>query len=279
MDFFSIELSDDDFNKLGQFIYNNYGIKMPITKKNLLKSRLHCRLKANNFNSFKEYTNYILSNKNNHEEIIHMIDVVSTNKTEFFREESHFDFIVSQLLPELTNNSSDRELKLWSCASSSGEEVYTLGMILSHYSESVHHLKFSILGTDISKRILEKAVKAVYDEERIKPIPYHLKKKYLMRNVNIDQPDYRIAPEIRQRTSFQRLNLMDERYDIPKDFDIVFCRNVLIYFDRTTQEKVISNICNHLKPNGLLFLGHSESASGYKLPLKQIKPTIYKKID
>lgn len=279
MDFFSIELSDDDFNRLGQFIYNNYGIKMPISKKNLLKSRLQSRLKANNFNSFKEYSNYVLSSKNAHDEIIHMIDVVSTNKTEFFREESHFDFIISQLLPELTSKNTNKELKLWSCASSSGEEVYTLSMILSYFSETVRNIKFSIIGTDISTRILEKAIKAVYDEEKIKPIPHHLKKKYLMRNININQPDYRIAPEIRQKTFFQRLNLIDEKYDIPKGFDIVFCRNVLIYFDRETQEKVLSNICNHLKTDGLLFLGHSESASGYKLPLKQIKPTIYKKID
>jgi chemotaxis protein methyltransferase CheR len=277
---FTRELSDQDFNKLSHFIYTNYGIKMPPAKKNMLQARLQNRLRENNLQSFKEYCDLVFSGKNSESEIVHMIDVVSTNKTDFYRENAHFEFMRSTVLPEFHQQQVGETLKIWSSACSSGEEVYTIGMVINEYLSGKKTFDYSILGTDISTRILQKAATAVYAEERVNPIPIELKKKYLLRSKNRENPSVKIVPEIRQRTSFTRLNLMDQDYfGIPKNFDVVFCRNVLIYFDRPTQEKVINKLCSHLKPGGYFFLGHSESITGIDVPLKQIKPTIFKKID
>lgn len=279
MDFCKTELSNDDFTKLSEFIYSNYGIKMPPAKRTMLQARLQSRLRANNLSSFKDYCNFVFSGNNKDSEIVHMIDVVSTNKTDFFREPSHFDFLKSVLLPEYVRKNSGNQLKIWSSACSSGEEAYTIAMVVSEFSETNKKIDYSILGTDISTKVLEKAAKAIYQEDKIAPIPFQLKTKYLLRNKNIEVNDFRIVPELRNKTRFQRLNLMDTNYNVPKDFDIIFCRNVLIYFDRETQEKVINKLCSHLKPGGYFFLGHSETLSGFDTPLKQVKPTIYFKND
>jgi len=227
-------LSDADFNKLASFIYTNYGIKLPITKKIMLESRLKPRLRANNIVSFKEYCQFILSGTCGESEIINMIDLVSTNKTDFYRESAHFDFMTDIILPEYFENNSEKPFKVWSSASSS--------------------------------------------LERVDVIPLAQKKKYLLRGKDLENPTVRIVPELRSKTFFKRLNLMDNSYDVPNDFDLIFCRNVLIYFDRETQENVINKLCNQLKKGGYFFLGHSESISGYNVPLKQIKPTMFQKI-
>lgn len=280
MNQYNKELSDADFKKLSSFIYTNYGIKMPPAKKGMLQARLQARLRENNMNSFKEYCDYVFSRRNGDSEIIQMIDVVSTNKTDFYREAAHFDFMSSNVLPEFHNDSPGETLKVWSSACSSGEEVYTIGMVINEYLNGKKHFDYSILGTDISTRILDKAANAVYSEERVANIPLALKRKYLLKSKNRENPSVRVISEIREKTNYKRLNLMDEEYiQIPKNQDVVFCRNVLIYFDRVTQEKVINKLCSHLKPNGYFFLGHSESITGINVPLKQIKPTIFKKID
>jgi chemotaxis protein methyltransferase CheR len=271
-------LSDSDFNKLASFIYTNYGIKLPITKKIMLESRLKPRLRINNMDSYRDYCQFILSGKCGEEEIVNMIDLVSTNKTDFYRESAHFDFMKDVILPEHYNHKSEKPFKVWSSASSSGEEAYTIAIVISEFLEGKRSFDFSILGTDISTRILEKAATAIYPLERVDVIPLSQKKKYLLRGKDFEKPTVRIVPELRSKARFQRLNLMDNSYDVPNDFDLIFCRNVLIYFDRETQEKVINKLCNHLKKGGYFFLGHSESISGYDVPLKQIKPTMFQKI-
>lgn len=271
-------LSDVDFGKLSSFIYTNYGIKLPITKKVMLEARLRPRLRENNIESYREYCQFILSGKCGEAEIINMIDLVSTNKTDFYRESAHFDFMKQVILPEYYENNSEKPLKVWSSASSSGEEAYTIAMVISEFMEGKRSFDYQILGTDISTRILEKASLAIYPLDRVDVVPLAQKKKYLLKGKDPEKPMVRIIPEIRSKTRFQRLNLMDEHYDVPKDFDIIFCRNVLIYFDRETQEKVINKLCNQLKPGGYFFLGHSESISGYNVPLKQIKPTMFQKV-
>ena len=277
---YSKELSDTEFKKLSGFIYTNYGIKMPQAKKGMLQARLQNRLRENNMSSFKEYCDYVFSNKEGESEIVHMIDVVSTNKTDFFRESAHFDFMKSTVLPEFRENSPSEVMKIWSSACSSGEEVYTIGMVLNEFLDGKKYFDYSILGTDISTRILNKAANAIYHEERVASLSMNLKRKYLLRSKNRENPSVRIIPEIRQKAKYQRLNLMDDMYlQVPKNHDVVFCRNVLIYFDRPTQEKVINKLCTHLKPDGYFFLGHSESITGIDVPLKQIKPTIFKKIN
>ena len=271
-------LTDSDFWKLSSFIYTNYGIKLPITKKIMLQSRILTRLKSNNIDSFKEYCDFVLSGKCGESEIINMIDLVSTNKMDFYRESPHFDFMKSAVLPEFVENYSGKPLKVWSAASSSGEEVYTIAIVISEFLEGKNTFDFSIFGTDISSRILVKAALGIYPLERVDVIPLVQKKKYLLRGKNKETPIVRIIPELRAKTKFERLNLVDESYNVPKDFDVIFCRNVLIYFDRETQEKVVTKLCNHLKLGGYFFLGHSESIVGIDVPLVQVKPTMFQKI-
>jgi chemotaxis protein methyltransferase CheR len=276
----SNELSDRDFNKLSHYIFSNYGIKMPPTKKAMLQARLQSRLRETNISSFKEYCDYIFSLNTGDQEVMKMIDVVSTNKTDFYRESVHFDFMLSYILPEFEENPRRENLKVWSSACSSGEEVYTIAMVISDFLADKKSFDYSILCTDISTRILAKASNAIYNEDRIDNIPLSTKRKYFLKSKSRENPTVKLIPEIQKKASYQRLNLMDEQYNsVPKDFDVVFCRNVLIYFDRPTQEKVINKLCRHLKTGGYFFLGHSESITGIDVPLKQIKPTIFKKID
>ncbi len=271
-------LNDADFTKLSNFIYVNYGIKLPISKKIMLQSRLASRLKINGIKSYADYTKYVLSGEASESEIVNMIDLVSTNKTDFYRESAHFDFMKEVVLPDFLVADSRQPLKIWSSASSSGEEAYTIAMVISEFIENNRKIDFEILGTDISARILEKAKLGIYPIDRVDVIPISQKKKYLLRSKDQENPMVRIVPNLRAKARFQRLNLMDSSYNVPKDFDIIFCRNVLIYFDRETQEKVINKLCMHLKPGGYFFLGHSESISGIDVPLKPLKPTMFVKI-
>lgn len=276
-DFNTSKMSESDFRLLSEFIYKEYGIKMPPSKKILLESRLQKRLKANHIHTFKEYCDYVFSEKGNETEIIHMIDVVSTNKTDFFREPAHFEYMNEVLLPFFTAQNSN-EIKIWSSACSSGEEAYTTAIVMSEYNQQHSAINFHILGTDISTAVLHKAKNAIYPEDRIKAIPNSILRKYFLKSKDLLKPTVRLVPEIRKKVAFGRLNLMADNYPIPESFDVIFCRNVLIYFDRITQEKVINKLCEKLKPNGIFFLGHSESILGMDVPLKNIKPTIFKKI-
>lgn len=270
------QLDDKDFGRLSEFIYSNYGIKMPIAKKTMLQARLQNRLKTLKIDSFKEYVDFIFSGKEGQSEIVEMIDVVSTNKTDFFREPKHFEYMKSTILKDF----HDQKLKIWSSASSSGEEAYSIAITIEEYMKSTTTIDYSILGTDISTRILEKAVNAVYTEDRISGVPLEIKKKYFLKSKQRETPLVKIIPELRNRASFSRLNLIDDSYSgIPMNFDIIFCRNVLIYFDRATQEKVINKLCHHLKKGGYFMLGHSESVMGLNVPLKQIMPTVFIKTE
>ncbi len=270
-------LSDKDFRRLSDFIYSNYGIKMPQEKRTMLEGRLAKRLRANQMNTYADYCDYVFSDSGE-QEIIHMINVVSTNKTDFFREASHFEFLLENVLPEYTAEERTKPIKIWSAASSSGEEPYTLAMVMSEYNRlNDQALPFNIYGTDISSDILQRAINGVYTEERIANIPLSYKKRYFMRNKDAEKKLVRIVPELRRTCSFERLNLMDASYPVKEQYDIIFCRNVLIYFDRPTQEAVINKLCRHLVPGGYFFLGHSESAMGMDVPLTTIKPTVFRK--
>ncbi len=275
--YFDAKLSLKDFNRLSEFIYTNYGIKMPEAKHIMLQSRLQKRLRALQIPNFEQYVNYVFS-KTGYEEIVHMMDVVSTNKTDFFREAQHFDYMTNVLLPEIYNLNRQRFIKVWSAGCSSGEEPYTLAIVLSDFAQNHLGFDYSILGTDLSTIVLEKAANAIYPEDRVNIISLEQKKKYLLKSKERQHPTVRITPQLRQKVSFMRLNFMDNSYPINDLYDIVFCRNVLIYFDRITQERVINKLCNHLKKGGIFFLGHSESITGLEVPLKQIKPTIFTKI-
>ncbi len=274
---YKTKMSEKDFNRLSSFIYTQYGIKMPPAKKTMLQSRLHKRLRALEMTDYGDYIDFLFSKEGMREEIFHMIDEVSTNKTDFFREPAHFKFMSEELLPSFYNQGT-KHLKIWSAGCSSGEEPYTISIVLSEFAQENSGFSYSIYATDISSRILKKAVMAIYNEDRVVNIPLPIKRKFFLRSKDKTKRTVRIIPAIRKKVTFQRLNFMDKTYPIQGDFDVIFCRNVLIYFDRQTQQEVINKICTKLKPNGFFFLGHSESITGMNVPLRQIKPTIFTKI-
>lgn len=274
-DFYRVQLSEEEFKKLSSFIYKESGIRLPDVKKVMLQCRLQKRLRDLNLHTFKEYCDYLFSREGADSEIIHMLDVVSTNKTDFFREPTHFDFLTEKILPDFYQSNKGKQFKVWSAGCSSGEEPYTLSIVLSEFAEKSPGFDFGIWATDLSTRILQAAMNAVYKEDRVEIVPMTLKKKYMLKSKDRTNPTVKMAPNIRNKVRFGRLNFMDDHYAISETFDVIFCRNVLIYFDRDTQEQVINKLCTKLKPGGYLILGHSESILNMKLPLKQIKPTIY----
>jgi len=273
---FSAKMSDKDFRRLSNFITEHTGIKLPDVKKVMLQSRLQKRLRELNMDNYKDYVEFVFSEEGLQNEMIHMLDVVSTNKTDFFREPVHFEFLEKHVLPEYVRQFPvSRQMKIWSAGCSSGEEVYTIAITLSECKENHPGFDYRILGTDISTDILQRAINAVYKEEKVETVPAKLKKKYLLRSKDRKLKKVRIIPELRNKASFKRLNFMDTSYNIAEEFDVIFCRNVLIYFNRDTQEKVINRLCTKLHKGGYFFIGHSESIMGMDVPLKQIKPTIF----
>jgi chemotaxis protein methyltransferase CheR len=251
--------------------------------------------------SFGQYYDYVCSTKGRREELIRMIDVVSTNKTDFFREPSHFDFLRNRLLPHCVNSKNynvRKKIHIWSAGCSSGEEPYTLAMVLSDFfngrinKDQVNAKPtarpifnsavqspdpFAILGTDISTRMLATAKKAIYPKKTIEPVPPMMKRKYLMRGKGFQKDFCRIVPELRSCVNFQRLNLTDRDFGMRIPMDIIFCRNVIIYFDRQTQIALFEKFYDQLVPGGHLFIGHSESLHGINDRFETVVTTIYRK--
>lgn len=272
-------MTDEDFRRLSTFVYGELGIKMPYPKKIMLQCRLQKRVNDLKLESFAEYLEFVFSKEGQEDEMIKMIDLVTTNKTDFYREPSHFDYLRDVVLPELFETKPSRKsIRIWSAACSSGEEPYTLAIVLKDFLESYPEVDFEIFGTDISTRILQKASLAIYTEDRIAGIPIETKRKYFLKSKDPLDKTVRLIPEIRSKVTYQRMNLMDNYYDVDREFDVVFCRNVLIYFDRPSQQNVINKLAARLKPDGYFFLGHSESITNMKVPLRQIRPTIFRKI-
>ena len=274
------KMTEKDFIRLSYFIQQEYGIQLPPAKKTLLEGRLRKRMKCVNETSFSRYCDYLFTGKGMKEELPHMIDAVTTNKTDFFREPSHFTYLTGKALPALLSiqgNWGRKKIQIWSAACSTGEEPYTLAMVLSEFSDHCSGFDFSILATDISTEVLGKAEQATYEIDKIEPIPLPMRKKYLLKSRDSSKGIVRMAPEIRQKVTLLRLNLMDTRYAVPKDVHIIFCRNVLIYFDAPTQERVIRQFCEHLAPGGFLFMGHAETLNNLNVPLSYEAPTIYRK--
>jgi chemotaxis protein methyltransferase CheR len=229
-------------------------------------------------NSFKEYTDYVLSSKGINQEVSHMIDAVSTNKTDFFREPIHFEFLMENGLKDYLEKSGKRKLSIWSAGCSSGEEPYTIAMVLKEFSSANNFIDFNITATDIADSVLQQAILGIYKEEKTQIIPNDYKKKYLLRGINQYKNKMRINSELRDKIDFRKYNLLSSDYSNLGKFDIIFCRNVLIYFEREVQHRILDQFCRILNKGGYLFLGHSESINGFSLPLNHIKTTIFTKI-
>lgn len=273
-------MKPETFDRFSDFIQEVLGIKMGANKQVMLQARLMKRLRALSLKSYEEYYAYLFSEEGQQRELPFFVHQVTTNKTDFFREPAHYEHLVRSVLPNLlreNNYTFQRPLRVWSSACSTGEEPYTLAMVLAEYAETHLLPDFSILATDISSEVLRHAAEGVYDESRIAPIPFPLQKKYLMRSKDPHKKQVRIVPELRARVRLQWLNLKAQQYDIHERMDIIFCRNVIIYFSRETQDAVLNRMCTHLHSGGYLFMGHSETLSGFALPLTQVATTVYRK--
>jgi chemotaxis protein methyltransferase CheR len=273
-------ISPSDFQRLSQFISDHWGINLPPTKKALLEGRIRKRLKALGLDSFKKYCDYLFSPEGLEAEPMEMVDLITTNKTDFFREPDHFESLTHRLLPLIFREHAHLNgisLKLWSAGCSTGEEPYTLAMVLQEFAEQTPGFQFSLLASDISRRVLEIARLGVYAEEKIAPVPLAMRKKYLWRSKDPEKRQVRIDADLRKKICWTRLNLLDLPASLPKPFHVIFCRNVLIYFDRPTQERIISSFLDCLTPKGFLILGHSENLAQKNFPLATLAPTIYRK--
>ncbi len=272
-------LGDAEFRRLASFIEGHCGIRMPASKRTMLEARLRKRLRSLGLCSFRDYCRLVLDEPGGGPERVHLLDAITTNKTDFFREPQHFELFVRLVLPALLQGSGAgvrRPLAVWSAGCSTGEEPYTLAMVLQEVAEDLTGFRFGILATDISTSVLAVARRAIYTEQHVRPVPEALRRKYLLRSRDRSRALVRVVPELRQVVRFRRLNFMDRDYGLRRTMDVIFCRNVMIYFDRATQERLLLRFCSHLAPGGYLFLGHSESVNGLRVPLRQVAPTVYR---
>lgn len=270
-------MSDRELKEFSEFIYAELGIKITQAKKTMLQARLQRRLRTLNMTSYGQYLEYLQSLRGLEVELPQMVDAVTTNTTSFFREPRHFEFLTQTILPQWHTRNQNKTFAVWNAGCSSGEEPYTTAMVLMDYNERVRPLQFTILATDISTDILQKAARAVYEDEKAATIPVDLRRKYLLRSRDKSRGLVRIIPELRETVSFRRLNFMDD-FQFREKMDLIFCRNVMIYFDRKTQHELVQKFCNYLEPGGHLCIGHSESLSGSGLPLRQLAPATYVRV-
>jgi chemotaxis protein methyltransferase CheR len=273
-------ISARDYRRLCELIYDEAGIALGPARKVMLEGRLRRRLKALAIDSYRDYCAYVFSDRGSKDELVHLIDVVTTNKTDFFREPKHFEFLSSRFLPERARSGGNREpLLVWSAGCSTGEEPYTLAMVLSEFEQANPGFSFRILATDVSTAVLEKARLGIYSTEVVQPVPQSLKLRYLMRGSEPGSRRVRVVPELRRLVEFRHLNFIAPEYGVFEEFDAIFCRNVMIYFDRPTQQTILKKLTKSLRPDGYLFMGHAETLHELDLPVLQVAPALYRKVN
>ena len=268
------------FKSFKKLIFEQCGITLNEQKRLMLSVRIQKRLRSLGGLSYLEYLDY-LSSQNGSKELPFLINVVTTNKTDFFREPYHFTILTTQLLPELERTqpfSNTNRLHIWSAGCSSGEEPYTLAIVLSDYFENRPGQCFQILATDISTDVLKKAIRAIYTNDVVRPIPKHFLRKYLMKGSGEWKDHWRITPNVRKTIQFGQLNFSDRQYGIEHSMHIVFCRNVIIYFSQETKASVIKKLSTQLIPRGYLFIGHSETLHHISTDFEPVERTVYRKL-
>lgn len=257
----SSHVTPKQYKKLSALVYKESGIVLNEKKYELLTARLAKRMRVTKTTSVPEYLRLMNNDEN---EFINFIDAITTNHTFFFRENSHCEYIVKTL-------DNRKPLKIWSAASSSGEEAYSIGVQLTANS-----FKYKIFASDLSNTMLKIGQRAVYPDERVRSVPLSLLRKYFQKGKGAYEKHVRVKPEIKQHVSFAKHNLLEDSPFTGSDkFDIIFCRNVMIYFDNITRKKVVNNLYQSLKPGGYFFVGMSESLQGLQHGLKTILPSGY----
>jgi chemotaxis protein methyltransferase CheR len=271
-------LSNADFDRLRELIYAESGISLNSDKKTMLEIRLKRRVRDLEASSLAAYCDYVFAPGGRANDLVQLIDAVTTNKTDFFREAGHFDYLVSKALPDLAaRNGANRKSLVWSAGCSTGEEPYTLAMVLSEYAPTCPGFRFGVLATDICTEVLSRARMGIYKSELVLPVPQSLRRKYFMRSRDPKSDLHRVVPELRSLVEFRRLNFMDSDFGLPEPPEIIFCRNVIIYFDRPTQVRLLQRLTSQLAPGGYFFAGHSESLQNMDLPLVPVATAVYRK--
>jgi chemotaxis protein methyltransferase CheR len=268
----NLAISDSQARVFIDMIYQKSGIVLTPDKKSLIASRLHKRLRALQLDTFHDYLDYVQTAPDCDVEIVTMIDEITTNKTAFFREPNHFKVLTANILPKLVK-SDWSVLNIWSAGCSTGEEPYSLAMVLAEYFGATRN--FNILATDLSTQALRTAVRAVYSDDVGQPIPVALRQKYTLTGRGSRRGQFRIAPELRERVTFQHANLIDGEWDVSARMDIIFCRNVMIYFDKVMRRQIVAGFHRRLKNGGHLFIGHAETLGDIDHRFVQVRPTVY----
>ncbi|OQW31951.1 MAG: hypothetical protein A4E20_02165 [Nitrospira sp. SG-bin2] len=266
-------ITAEEFERFRALIYDESGISLNDQKRTLVESRLSKRLRDLGIQTFSEYYRVITEDATR-EEFTQVLDLISTNKTDFFREPQHFEFLRTKILPEVA---ATRKIRIWSSACSTGEEPYTIAMTLFESVQDAAQWDCKILASDLSTRVLAKAASGVYDQDRFRDVPPDILRRHFLRGRGGRAGLYKVKPHLAAMIQFRRLNLMAERFPITTPLDLIFCRNVMIYFDRPTQQTLVNKFYGYLKPGGYLFIGHSESLQWVKHPFQTVVPTVYYK--
>jgi chemotaxis protein methyltransferase CheR len=263
--------------RLAAEISSALGIGLPDAKLAMLFGRLQRRLNQLGLRSLGEYEARLRDPAHAESERIHLLDLATTNKTDFFREPEHFRYLTQRALPQLSARGDRWVCRVWCAGCSTGQEVYTLAMVLDDYARGHPGFGFELVATDVSTGALREAAAATYPVELAEPIPLHLRQRYLLHGKAARRGMIRVVPQLRARVKFRRLNFMAAQYPLGQ-FEIVFFRNVMIYFDRDTRRQVLTRQCEHLRPGGYLFIGHTESVAGLDLPLTTEATSVLRKM-
>jgi chemotaxis protein methyltransferase CheR len=270
-----IRISDKEFHLLSDYIKKNYGIYLKTQKKVLVEGRLNALLEQLGFHSYMEYYHYLISDKSG-KAVSALLDRITTNHTYFMREREHFIFFRDKVLPYVMENIKDHDLRVWCCACSTGEEPYTLAMIIDEFfGKEKFFWDTTILATDISKHVLEIASNGIYSKDKIDPLPFNWKMNYF---TQIDVDHYMVVNQIRKEVIFRKYNLMEKPFPLKKQVHIIFCRNVMIYFSDEDKKELIERFYDSLVVGGLLFLGHSETIDKNNKKFRYLIPSVFQKI-
>jgi chemotaxis protein methyltransferase CheR len=271
---FLTQMDDSEFENFRKLIHENIGISLSLQKKQLLMTRLYRRMHQLGINSYGEYWSRVLTDETGLE-MVFLLDAVSTNKTDFFRESDHFTFLKDEVYPQLQKQQT---IRVWSCACSSGEEAYTIAMtLLDEFGGVLGGRDAKILATDISTRMLDQAELGHYSVNQLSRIPELLRNRYCKILAETNGEMFQVSSQLKELVRFRRLNLIQD-YPLRTQFDFIMCRNVMIYFDRENQERLIHRLSEHIKPGGYLFVGHSEGLISLQNSLKYVKSSIYQRI-
>jgi chemotaxis protein methyltransferase CheR len=270
------QLSDNDFNFVCDYVYQKSGIVLSDSKREMLYRRFTRIIRDRHLTSFSDYCELLKSDPEGEER--YFINAVTTNLTSFFREEHHFDYLAQHELPHLIKKGSKR-LRIWCSASSTGEEPYSIAMTVEDsFKTLLNTWDVKILATDIDSNVLNTGKQGIYEYKGIEDMPEHLVKKYFSRGMGVNSTKVKTTSDIQSLITFKELNLMND-WPMKGPFDVIFCRNVLIYFDKKTQLELFERFHKLLAPNGLLILGHSENLGAFQQYFKSVGRTIFRKLD